>query len=102
MKEVAPALDLDALTVTGRTLGENIAPAENFNEEVIRPVTRPLTPNGGIAVLRGNLAPDGAIIKPSAASPELMRHRGRAVVFDTIEDYKRRVDDPCWTSTNIA
>ena len=94
MKEVASELDLGALTVTGRTVGENIAPAENFDPEVIRPVTRPLTPNGGIAVLRGNLAPDGAIIKPSAASPELMRHRGRAVVFDTIEDYKRRVDDP--------
>jgi len=94
MKEVASHLDLDALTVTGRTVGENITSAENFNPDVIRPVTQALVPNGGIAVLRGNLSPDGAIIKPSAATPALMQHRGRAVVFDTIEDYKRRVDDP--------
>jgi len=94
MKEVAPALDLDALTVTGRTLGENIAPAENFNEEVIRPVARPLTPNGGIAVLRGNLAPDGAVLKPSTATPALLHHRGRAVVFNDIDDLHRRIDDP--------
>lgn len=86
MKEVASHLDLDALTVTGRTVRENIESAENFNPDVIRPVTQPLTASGGIAVLRGNLAPDGAIIKPSAATPELMQHRGRAVVFDTIEE----------------
>jgi L-arabonate dehydrase len=61
---------------------------------VIRPRDKALTPQGGIAVLRGNLAPDGAILKPSAASPELMKHRGRAVVFEDIDDYKARVDDP--------
>ena len=94
MSEIAGLLHLDALTVTGGTVGSNIEGAEVFNPEVIRPLSRPLVAEGGIAVLRGNLAPDGAIIKPSAASPELMRHEGRAVVFDTIEDYKRRVDDP--------
>jgi len=94
MKEIADLLDLDALTVTGKTVGENIAGAENFNSEVILPRDKALTAQGGIAVLRGNLAPDGAILKPSAASPELMRHRGRAVVFEDIEHYKARVDDP--------
>ncbi|GAA4110261.1 IlvD/Edd family dehydratase [Aminobacter aganoensis] len=94
MKEIADLLDLDALTVTGKTVGENIAGAENFNDEVILPRDKALTAQGGIAVLRGNLAPNGAILKPSAASPELMRHRGRAVVFENIEHYKARVDDP--------
>jgi dihydroxy-acid dehydratase len=94
MKEIASFLVLDALTVTGKSIGENIAPAENFDPDVIRPVAEAITENGGIAVLRGNLAPDGAIIKPSAASPALMRHRGRAVVFDSIEDYRKRIDDP--------
>ncbi len=87
-------LDKDALTVNGRTIWDNVRDAENFNEEVVRPVTNPLVKSGGIAVLRGNLAPDGAIIKPSAATPGLMQHRGRAVVFETIEDYKARIDDP--------
>ena len=94
MKEIADLLRLDALTVTGRSVGENIADARNDNPEVIRPRDRALTAHGGIAVLRGNLAPDGAIVKPSAASPELMRHRGRAVAFEDIDDYKARVDDP--------
>lgn len=94
MKEVADLLDLDALTVTGKTVGENIAGAENFNDEVILPRAKALTQQGGIAVLRGNLAPNGAILKPSAASPELMRHRGRAVVFENIEHYKACVDQP--------
>lgn len=94
MKEVSDLLDLDALTVTGKTVGENIAGAENFNDEVILPRAKALTQQGGIAVLRGNLAPNGAILKPSAASPELMRHRGRAVVFENIEHYKARVDQP--------
>ncbi|BBD36634.1 dihydroxy-acid dehydratase [Aminobacter sp. Y103A] len=94
MKEIADLLDLDALTVTGKTVGDNIAGTENFNEEVILPRDKALTQQGGIAVLRGNLAPNGAILKPSAASPELMRHRGRAVVFENIEHYKARVDDP--------
>ncbi|MCR9138001.1 MAG: dihydroxy-acid dehydratase [Alphaproteobacteria bacterium] len=94
MKEIEDLLDLDALTVSGHSLGHNIAGAENFNSDVIRPRNKALTGQGGIAVLRGNLAPDGAIIKPSAASPDLMSHRGRAVVFETIEDYKARIDDP--------
>ncbi len=94
MTRIADLLELDALTVTGRTLGENIAGAEVFDDEVIRPRDRPLAEKGGIAVLRGNLAPGGAIIKPSAATPALMQHRGRAVVFRDIDDYKARVDDP--------
>jgi L-arabonate dehydrase len=94
MKEIADLLDLDALTVTGKTVGDNIAGTENFDQEVILPRDKALTQQGGIAVLRGNLAPNGAILKPSAASPELMRHRGRAVVFENIEHYKARVDDP--------
>lgn len=94
MKEIADLLDLDALTVTGKSVGDNIASAENFNHEVILPRAQALTQQGGIAVLGGNLAPNGAILKPSAASPELMRHRGRAVVFENIEHYKMRVDDP--------
>ncbi|QPC94659.1 IlvD/Edd family dehydratase [Mesorhizobium sp. INR15] len=94
MKEIADLLDLDALTVTGKSVGDNIANARNDNPEVIRPRGRALTQQGGMAVLRGNLAPDGAIIKPSAASPELMRHRGRAVVFEDIEHYKLVIDDP--------
>jgi len=87
-------LDGDALTVNGRTIGENVKDAPNWNSEVIREFERPLVESGGIAVLRGNLCPDGAVLKPSAASPNLMRHRGRAVVFESIEDYKARIDDP--------
>ena len=68
--------------------------APNYNADVIRPIDRPLAASGGIAVLRGNLAPDGAVLKPSAASPHLMRHRGRAVVFESIEHYNARIDDP--------
>jgi dihydroxyacid dehydratase/phosphogluconate dehydratase len=83
-----------ALTVNGRTIWDNCREAENFNAEVIRPLDKPLVPQGGIAVLRGNLAPNGAVLKPSAATPALMRHTGRAVVFETIEDYRARVDDP--------
>ena len=84
----------EAMTVAGRTLADLVRDAQTHNAEVIRPLDNPLTPQGGIAVLRGNLAPKGAVIKPSAATPELMQHRGRAVVFEDIEDYHRRVDDP--------
>ncbi len=84
----------DALTVNGKTIWENCQDAPNWNQEVIRPFDKPLVQHGGVAVLRGNLAPDGAVLKPSAASPHLMRHRGRAVVFETIEHYKQRIDDP--------
>ena len=94
MKEIADLLDLDALTVTGESIGANIEGVENFNDDVILPRDRALTASGGIAVLRGNLAPNGAIIKPSAATPALMQHRGRAVVFETIDHYKACIDDP--------
>lgn len=83
----------DVLTVSGETLWDEVKDARNWNEDVIRPVDKALTPHGGIAVLRGNLAPLGAVIKPSAASPHLMKHRGRAVVFETIEHYKARIND---------
>jgi L-arabonate dehydrase len=87
-------LHRDALTVNGRTIWDNCKEAPNWNPEVIRPFGQALTDSGGIAVLRGNLAPDGAVLKPSAASPHLMRHRGRAVVFENIEDYNARIADP--------
>ena len=87
-------IHLDALTVNGKTIGENCKTAPNWNAEVIRPLEKPLVEHGGIAVLRGNLAPDGAVLKPSAASPHLMRHRGRAIVFENIEHYKERIDSP--------
>ena len=87
-------LHKDALTVTGKPVWENVKDAPNWNPEVIRPFEHPHTREGGIAVLRGNLAPNGAVLKPSAASPHLLRHRGRAVVFSSIEHYKARVDDP--------
>jgi L-arabonate dehydrase len=84
----------DALTINGKTIWENCQAAPNWNPEVIRSLERPLVERGGIAVLRGNLAPDGAVLKPSAASAHLMRHRGRAVVFENIEHYKQRIDSP--------
>jgi L-arabonate dehydrase len=87
-------LHREAMTVNGRSMWENCREASNWNAEVIRPMDRPLVAHGGIAVLRGNLAPDGAVIKPSAASPHLMGHRGRAVVFENIEHYKTRINDP--------
>ena len=87
-------LHRDSLTVNGKTLGENVLNAPNYNSEVIRPLDNPLTPEGGIAVLRGNLAPHGAVIKPSAATPALMQHRGKAVVFENIEHFYARIDDP--------
>ncbi|MGA2366198.1 MAG: IlvD/Edd family dehydratase [Steroidobacteraceae bacterium] len=90
----ARLLDGDLLTVNGKSIKENAGSAEVFNADVIRPVTAPLTANGGIAVLRGNLAPNGAVLKPSAATAELMQHTGRAVVFDSIDDFHARVDDP--------
>jgi L-arabonate dehydrase len=86
-------LHSDALTVSGKTIGEEVADVANWNEDVILPVEKALTQQGGIAVLRGNLAPSGAVIKPSAASPHLMQHRGRAVVFEDIDDYKARIND---------
>lgn len=95
MREIADLLHLDAITVDGTTLGQNIANAENFDTEVITPRATPFKPEGtGTAVLRGNLAPGGAIIKQSAASPELLQHTGPALVFDSIEEYDIAIDDP--------
>jgi L-arabonate dehydrase len=82
-----------ALTVNGKTLWDNVKDAPNYNDEVIRTLDNPLIDDGGIRVLRGNLAPRGAVLKPSAASPHLLKHRGRAVVFENLEHYKERIVD---------
>ena len=95
LRELRPLLHLDALTVTGRTLGEEIDRAPPvFDQEVVRSLANPIYPQGGIAVLDSNLAPAGAIIKQSAATPALMEHEGRAVVFENIEDLAARIDSP--------
>jgi len=94
MKEISALLHLGALTVNGKTLGENIARAACFNRQVIRPLNEPLRSEGGTVILKGNLAPQGAVIKQSAASPHLLRHKGRAVVFENGEDLLARLDDP--------
>ena len=94
LREVRELLDPTARTVTGRPLVDYLDDAPIWDPEVIRPRSRPLVAAGGIAVLRGNLAPHGAVIKPAAASPQLLQHRGRAVVFDSIEDFHARIDDP--------
>jgi L-arabonate dehydrase len=94
IRELGGLIHRDALTVNGKTMGENVEEAPCYNREVVKPLAEPLKRNSGIAVLRGNLCPNGAVIKPSAASPELMKHRGRAIVFENIEDFYARVDDP--------
>ena len=95
LRELAPLLDFDCLTVTGRSLGEELeAAAPPWPQEVVRPRDQPLHAEGGIAVLGGNLAPGGAIIKHSAATPALLCVEGRAVVFDSLEDMAARIDDP--------
>ena len=86
-------LNKDAMTVSGEAIWEDVKDAVNHNEDVILPAEKALTQQGGIAVLKGNLAPNGAIIKPSAASPHLLKHRGRAVVFEDIDDYKSKIND---------
>jgi dihydroxy-acid dehydratase len=93
MKEISRHLHLGAVTANGKTMGENIADAENFNTDVIKTLDAPFKDRAGIAVLRGNLAPRGAVIKPSAATPALMVHTGRAVVFESIDDFHARIDD---------
>ena len=93
MKEIAQHLHLDAITANGQTIGQNIEDAQNYNTEVIKPLNEPFKDKAGIAVLRGNLSPRGAVIKPSAATPALMVHTGRAVVFENIEDFHARIDD---------
>jgi len=94
LREVADLLDPDARTVTGRPLVDYLAGAQVWDREVIRSRDEPLLPAAGIAVVRGSLAPGGAIIKPAAASAQLLTHRGRAVVFDSIEDFHARIGDP--------
>lgn len=94
LKELRPLLHLDALTITGRTLGEELDEHPSHNQVVVRPITNPLYPAGGLAYLKGNLAPEGAIIKQSAADPRLMEHEGRVVVFENAEDLVARIDDP--------
>jgi dihydroxy-acid dehydratase len=94
LREVRDLLSPQAVTVTGLPYADYLEDAEIWDAEVIRPRSEPLQTSAGIAVLRGNLAPRGAVIKPAAASPELLRHRGRAVVFDSIEDMRARIDDP--------
>jgi dihydroxy-acid dehydratase len=94
LKEIAPLLDLDAPTVWGDPIGASFAAAECYNREVIRTLAEPANTVSGIWVLKGNLCPNGAVVKPSAASPSLFSHRGRAVVFESIEDLRTRIDDP--------
>ncbi len=94
MAQIAELLHLDALTVSGSTVGENIAGAEIVNTDVIRPAESPLDEGGSLAVLRGSLCPDGAVMKISAADPGLLQHEGRALVFEDIHDLAGRVDDP--------
>ncbi len=94
IRELLPHLHGNALTVNGKTIVENCAEAQNYDPSVIASLDKPFKPESGIAVLRGNLCPDGAVLKPSAATPALMQHTGRAVVFENIDDYKARIDDP--------
>jgi len=94
MGRIADLLHTDALTVNGRTLGENIAGAQVYEEDVILPREKPMSPEGGVAVLRGNLAPQGAVIKHTACEARLLRHTGPAVVFKSYDDLAARIDDP--------
>jgi dihydroxy-acid dehydratase len=94
LAELGNLLRRDCLTVTGKTLGENLARAHCFNREVIRPLDKPLAPQGALAVLRGNLAPHGAILKTAAASPKLLQHRGPALVFRDYQDMLARINSP--------
>jgi dihydroxy-acid dehydratase len=94
IREIGRFLHKKALTVNGRTIWQNCKDAVNYNADVITPLAKPFKAQGGIAVLRGNLAPRGAVLKPSAATPKLMKHTGRAVVFEDIDDLHRRIDDP--------
>ena len=87
-------LHKDALTVSGSSIWDEVKDAQNHNEDVILPTDQALTQSGGIVVVKGNLAPKGAVLKPSAATPELLQHRGRAVVFEDIDDYKAKINDP--------
>lgn len=94
MKRIEPHLHRDAMTVNGRTLGENLLAAQVHDDDVIRPLDKPIYAEGALAVLRGNLAPDGVVIKPSACAAHLLRHTGPAIVFDDYPALKRAIDDP--------
>jgi L-arabonate dehydrase len=94
MKEIDKFLHGDCITVNGKTMKENYDEAVCYNREIIATVEKPINPLSGVAILRGNLCENGAVIKPSAASPNLLKHRGKAVVFEDIDDYNKRVDDP--------
>jgi dihydroxy-acid dehydratase len=94
IREIGKHIHKGALTVNGEAIWDNVKDAVNYNQAVITPLGKPFKPQGGIAVLRGNLAPNGAVLKPSAATPKLMKHKGRAVVFEDIDDLNRRIDDP--------
>jgi dihydroxy-acid dehydratase len=94
MKELGDMLNTNAVTVTGKTVAENVAKAENYNEDVIKTRAAPIDVGNGTAILRGNLCPGGAVIKQSAADPKLMQHKGRAVVFEDINDLNARLDTP--------
>ena len=94
MNQLLPFLHKDCITVNGKTVEQNCANQPNYNEAVIAPLEKPFNEISGIVVLKGNLSVDGAVIKPSAASPHLMQHTGKAVVFEDIDDYKHKIDDP--------
>ena len=94
MKEIGKFLHGDCITVNGKTIKENYEQAKCYNREIIATVDKPINPQSGVAILRGNLCENGAVIKPSAASPNLLKHRGKAVVFEDIDDYNKRIDDP--------
>jgi dihydroxy-acid dehydratase len=94
LAQLTDLLDLSQQTVDGRTLGQNLSGARVYHDDVIRPRANPLVARDGLAVLRGNLAPDGAVIKPPAAEPHLLKHTGRAIVFDSYDDMSARIDDP--------
>jgi len=99
MHTIKDHLDLSCLTVTGRTLGENIEGARTYNDDVIRPLANPIYGEGSLAVLHGNLAPSGCVIKPAAMDQRFLRHSGPAVVFDDYPSLKKAVDDETWAIT---
>ena len=94
LNAIGPQLDLSCGTITGKTLGENVSGAEVYNTDVIRTLDNPVLESGGLAILHGNLAPTGAVIKASAAEPKLLKHAGRAIVFDSFDEMNARIDDP--------
>jgi L-arabonate dehydrase len=94
LKELDKFLHRDCITANGKSISENYQPETCYNRDIIATVDKPFNPLSGVAVLKGNLCENGAVIKPSAASPHLMKHTGKAVVFEDIEDYKNRIDDP--------